>query len=133
MKKGEDMKKLLLTLVSTLMLSGAAWAEWVKVADNDFADYYIDPPSIQKDGNLRKVWQIQNLKQRDKEGGELSRRSREEFDCKQERRRTLSFSMHSESMTEGTTLTNVQTENQPWVDLPPNTVGRWVLKIVCAK
>lgn len=126
------MKKLLTTLLVSLVLSGSAWAEWVKVANNDFADYYIDPATIRKDGNLRKVWQIQNLKQRDKEGGRLSSRSRWEFDCKQERSRPLSFSTHSEAMASGTTLMSHSASDQ-WDDIPPESISEAVLKIVCAK
>jgi hypothetical protein len=125
------MKKLLLTLLASLVLTGTAWAGWVKVANTDLIDYYIDPASIRKDGNLRMVWELQNLKQRHKDG-ELSRRGRNEYDCKQERRRNLSFSMHSESMAEGTTLISGSNSSQ-WADMPPDTIGEWVLKIVCAK
>jgi len=126
------MKKLLLILLATLVLTGSAWAEWVKVAENDIADYYIDPASIRKDGNLRKVWQIQNLKQQDKEGGELSRRSRDEFDCKQERYRTLSVSEHSGPMASSTTLSSSEGPFR-WREIPPGAIGETVLKIVCAK
>ena len=113
------------------MLSGSAWAEWVKVANTDLIDYYIDPASIRKDGNLRIVWELQNLKQRHKDG-ELSRRGRNEYDCKQERIKTLSFSFHSEAMGSGTTLLSDSNEGE-WDHIPPGSVSERVLKIVCAK
>jgi len=124
------MKKLLLTLLAPLLLvTGPAWAEWLWVAESDYADFYIDPSTIRKDGNLRKVWEIQDLKQRHKDG-ELSRRFRVERDCKEERYKFLSFSTHSGPMASGTTLTT-QLGSGQWDDIPPNSVGETVLKIVC--
>ena len=129
-KKGEDMKKLLLTLLAPLLLvTGSAWAEWVLVAEGNTANLYIDPSTIRKDGNLVKVWKISDLKQRHKDG-ELSRRVRAEYDCKQERFKLLSASFHSGAMASGTTLTT-QIGSGQWEDIPPKTVGETVLKIVC--
>jgi hypothetical protein len=60
------------------LVTGAAWAEWLKVAENDSADYYIDPATIRKDGNLRKVWDMYNTKEPGK-GGALSIRAKAEY------------------------------------------------------
>lgn len=122
------MKTLLLAL---LLVTGSAWAEWVKVAEGDGVDLYIDLETIRKDGNRRRVWQIQNLKQRGKDG-ESSRRLRMEYDCKQERDRLVSFSFHSEPMASGTALSNVD-GGLGWADIPPGTLSEVVLKIVCAR
>lgn len=123
------MKKLLIAMV--LLATGSAWAEWVKVGETDDANIYIDPASIRKDGNLRRVWQIQDLKQRDKEGGEMSRRVRKEYDCKQERHRNLSFSTHSEPMAGGKTLVSGGEETK-WRDTPPDSAAEAIQKLVCA-
>lgn len=125
------MKKLLLTLLTTLMLTGAAWAEWVEINSTDDAIFYIDPATIRKDGNIVRVWEIQNLKQQSKKG-ELSRRARMEYDCTQERNRFLSISTHSGPMAGGTTMMSGSNGSQ-WEDIPPNTVSETALKIVCAK
>jgi hypothetical protein len=126
------MKKLLLTLLTTLMLTGPAWAEWVKVTESDTIYRYIDPATIRKDGNLVRVWEITDLKTRHKDG-ELSRRSRMEYDCKQERAKYLSISEHSEAMASGTILNQPQIGLGQWFDIPPGSVVEAVLKIVCAK
>ena len=123
------MKKLLIAMV--LLATGSAWAEWVKVGENKDANFYIDPASIRKDGNLRRVWEIQDLKQRDKEGGVMSRRMRYEYDCKQERDRYLSFSTHSEPMAGGTTLVSGGEETK-WSDTPPDSAAEAIQKLVCA-
>ena len=92
---------------------------------------YIDPTTIRKDGNFRKVWQLNDLKERHKDG-ELSRRVRNEYDCKKERFRVLSFSTHSEPMANGMSLYQSSAESTEWNDIPPGTFAETVLKIVCA-
>ena len=125
------MKKLLITLLASLLVTGSAWAEWVLISGDDTVDHYIDPATIRKDGNLVRVWEINDLKQRHKDG-ELSRRFRSEYDCKQERSKTLSISEHSGPMASGTTLIS-GIPNSSWRDIPPGSIGEAVLKIVCAK
>lgn len=113
------------------LVAAPAWAEWVQVVANDRTIFYIDPASIRKDGNLRKVWGIADLKQRDKDGT-MSRRSRSEYDCKEERRRTLALSTHSEPMAGGLTLMSFEQASE-WSAIPPDTVAETILKRVCAK
>ncbi len=126
------MNKLISTLlIALLFVSGSASAQWVKVDWTNDMSVYIDPTTIRKDGNLRKVWQLQDLKERDKDG-ELSRRFRSEYDCKNERRRLLSFSTHSEPMANGMSLYQSTADSTQWNDIPPRSVAETVLKIVCA-
>ena len=125
------MKKLLLTLLASLLFTGSAWAEWVKVAESDDFVRYIDPATVRKDGNLVKVWEITDYKKRDKDG-KLSLRSRTEYDCKQERYRGLSISQHSGPMASSTTLFSSEGPFT-WSEIPPGTVSEEVLKIICAK
>jgi hypothetical protein len=119
-------------LIALLFVSGSASAEWVKIDEGKEMSSYIDPTTIRKDGNLRKVWQIQDLKQREK-GGELSRQARLEYDCKNERFRTLSISTHSEPMANGMSLFQTTAASTPWNDIPPRSVAEAALKIVCAR
>ena len=120
------------TLLLTLMLvTGSAFAEWVKVTEAANANFYIDVDTIRKDGDLRKVWALADLKQRGKDD-EISTRTRFEFDCKEDRRRNLSSSTHSAPMANGTTLTQLN-EVGAWRDVAPNTVYAGILKMVCAR
>ena len=88
-----------LILYLFLALSAApAWAAWVEVGGKiDEVIFYIDPATIRKDSNLRRVWAIEDLKQRHKDG-EMSRRALYEYDCKEERVRILSGTEHSDPM-----------------------------------
>jgi hypothetical protein len=117
--------------LALLLVSGTTWAEWVQVSTNEVLDGYIDPETIRTDGDLRRVWQMQNYKQRQSDLY-FSFRSRIEYDCKQERRRVLSASGHSGPMAGGTTLERVG-EQSTWRDIPPESLSEIVLKIVCAR
>ena len=122
--------RLILTLLLTLA-AAPAWAEWVKVSETDEVTFYIDPATIRKDGNLRRVWEIQDLKKRDK-GGVMSRRGLFEYDCKDERDRVLSFSAHSDPMAGGKVLFSLN-EPDKWDYIPPRTVSQTRMQFVCAK
>ena len=123
------MKKLF--LVCLLMLAGSAWAEWVVYTNNDEATFYFDPSTIRKDGNLRRVWELHDFRRRDKDG-EMSLRTRQEYDCKQERQRFLGGSTHSEPMAGGKPLRTAG-ESNDWDGVAPGTVGERMLNLVCAK
>ena len=121
------MKKLL--IVGLLLVSSPAWAEWEKVFEDDNTTEYIDSPIRAPERNRTKVWQMKNLKQRD-EYGIMSIRTRFEYDCKEERRRILSMSSHSEPMAGGKTIDRAS-DPVNWQDMPPGTVGDKILKQVC--
>lgn len=123
------MKKLF--LVCLMMLAGSAWAEWVVFGETDTATSYFDPATIRKDGNMRRVWELQDLRKRGR-GGEMSRRMRYEYDCKQERMRILGFSFHTEPMAGGKILLTAGEENN-WGAIAPGTIVETILNIVCAK
>ena len=123
------MKKLL--LVGLMMLAGSAWAEWVMYSQRESVTYYYDSATIRKDGNMRRVWELQDLRKRHKDG-ETSYRTQYEFDCKQERVRFLAASGHSEPMAGGKTLYSSGEENN-WRAFAPGTIAETILKIVCAK
>lgn len=113
------------------LVAAPAWAEWVRLAGSDTAILYIDPDSIRKDGNFRKVWEIADLKQRHKDGV-MSLRTRSEYDCKEERSRFLAISHHSEPMAGGETLSSGDGVG-PWTAIPPDSLAETSLKRVCAK
>jgi hypothetical protein len=102
MNPKSNLKKTILTLLLAAMSAGAM-AEWVQYAETEQIVYYIDAATIRRDGNFRKVWLVQDLKQRQKYGA-MSRRFLQEFDCKKERFRFLSISVHSGPMASGETL-----------------------------
>ena len=123
------MKKLF--LIGLMMLTCSAWAEWVMYFETKTITYYYDPATIRKDGSMRRVWRIQQLKQRIADG-EKSRRMRIEYDCKEERYKILSASTHSEPMAEGKVL-YAENRDNIWKVIPPASASEAMFKIVCAK
>ncbi len=124
------MKKLF--LICLMMLAGSAWAKWVEYEETDKSTHYFDPATIRKEGNMRRVWAIQDLRKPDKVGGEMSVRVRNEYDCKNERSRTLGLSTHSEPMAGGTVL-ELGGEKQNWRAIAPESVNETIFNLVCAK
>jgi hypothetical protein len=108
-----------------------AWAGWVKAGETNASILYIDPASITKDGHLRKVLELRDLKQRN-EIGAMSLRGLFEYDCREGKSRNLSVSAHSESMAGGKTLLSTSDPNS-WNAVQPGTAVGSVLKSVCAK
>ncbi len=95
--------------------------------------HYIDPTTVRKNGSMRLVWGLTNLAVRDKDG-ELSLRSRYEYDCIKERWRTISFSTHSGPDASGVVLMNSSLNDTfPWRDVPPGTVSSAKFEYVCAR
>lgn len=123
------MRTLLLTLLLLAAMPVAA-QNWVKIGETVDAVCFIDPGTIRVNGHLRRVSEVQELKQRDP-AGEASRRWLNEYDCKEDRVRPSSLSTHSDPMTRGRTLL---TNSGPgaWEYIASRTVGEAVLKIVCA-
>ncbi|HTN28193.1 MAG TPA: surface-adhesin E family protein [Burkholderiales bacterium] len=114
----------LLTLAAT-----SANAGWVKVGGRGSDAYYIDPATIQKEGNIRKAQTLTDLKVRGRHG-ELSRRSLDEYDCNARRRRVLSLTEHSGQMGDGNVLVSDQVGGK-WYHVQPDTAGGIKLNAVC--
>jgi hypothetical protein len=123
------MKKLF--LVCLMMLAGSAWAEWVMYSKDEEITFHFDPATIRKDGNMRRVWELQDFGKRNKDG-EMSLRARVEYDCKQESYRVLGFSTHSQPLAGGTVL-GTWGEDNKWMAIAPRTIAETLLNIVCAQ
>ena len=118
-------------LVMLTLLASSAWADWAKMGETDEGSFYIDTASMLREGHLRRVWELTDLKQRD-EGGELSRRIRVQYDCKRGRTQVLSISTHWEPMAAGATLLSVAREGL-WKEVPPETAYSAAFKLLCAQ
>ena len=122
------MKKLL--FVCLLVATSSALAEWIKLSSNDDANVYIDPTTLRKDGNLRKVWQLNDEIKAGRDGT-MSSRILWEYDCIGERVRMISATGHSGPMATGKKLYTVY-KTSDWRDIAPETMGQNGLKVVCA-
>ena len=120
-----------IALTLSLVLAAApAWAEWVKVGRTDAAVHYVDPATVSRDGNLRRVWALQDMVDTSPEGVN-SIRALQEYDCAAERFRYLSIAAHSGPMARGEVLATHDLRAR-WNVRRPGTKPFAIEKIVCA-
>lgn len=124
------MKKQIFVLMLAASSSGV-WGEWVKLTESNTAISYIDPSTIRRVGNHRRVWVLQDLKQKGPLGA-MSMRALEEYDCQEERRRFLSSTSFSGPMLQGEVLTTSDTTTA-WHNVGPGSVAEGFLKFVCTR
>lgn len=121
------MKNLLIALT---LLTGTAWADWVRIGETDEGNFHIDPAAVLRDGPVLQVWELIDLKLRD-EGGEMSRRTRVAYDCRQARTKVLSISTYWEPLAAGQPLLSVVREGL-WKEVPPGTAYAKAFNMICA-
>jgi len=129
MSEAKAVKKFL--IVSLLIVTNPACAEWVQVYENDEARFYVDPATIRKDPGVRRASDLKDLKKPDRDGTK-SRLAQREYECKAGRSRILSLSTFSATMAGGKTLSNTD-DPSAWVDIPANTAYAAILKKVCTR
>jgi hypothetical protein len=117
--QGDHLRSKQITHFALALLATSAHADWVKMGETDEGSLYIDPLTIQRDGNVRQVWELMDLKQRD-EGGELSRRLKVQYNCALRQTQVLSISTHWEPTAAGGTLLSVARAGL-WKEVPRGT------------
>jgi len=119
---------LLLWLAS---LPGLDFAEWEEVDENYLAVVYIDPDKIRASSVFPQAWHLIDLRQRAKTGA-MSRLALMEYDCQDQRRRTLAFASKAEPMGECKTLFTSSVAT-PWKAVAADTVEHKVMLMLCGK
>jgi hypothetical protein len=112
-----------------LLLPLCSLAEWEKVAETPEAHFYFDSETIKTAGNIKILWVLTDLK-KSTSAGEKSRRSRYQFDCKEDRIKLITLTTYSGQMGEGKLL-YMQAKGS-WMEASQNAIGL-VLKTVCEK
>jgi len=113
-----------------VFLALPAKAEWVKYGENDAMSFYLDPDTVRKENNVRRVWEFQDLKKPD-DAGALSRRFLWEIDCAENQYRTLAYSAHSEARLEGKLLV-LSTDLTSMIPVGPGSNIEAIRNRVCA-
>src|SRR5512140_741159 len=122
--------RILLAIV--LMLTAVpGWARWVAVTESGSTTYYIDPGHIKKEGDLRRLFLLEE-RNRPGAGGEMSRKSQVEFDCRNGTARTRSVSAYTGGMGGGEVLYNNRGNDKPHV-VQADSVEGSVLNRVCSQ
>jgi len=128
------MKKLLLTLLLAVV-SSSAMAEWVEVGTTNKSTYYANPTTIRKSGNKVKMWSLFDYNSVQEVGDKkfLSLKGQNEYDCKEEKIKVLSFTMHYENMGGGDAVYSNNESDENWEPVSPDSQGENLWKFACGK
>jgi hypothetical protein len=121
--------------IALLALSSRpAYAEWVEVGITDEATVYADPDTIQRKGDLVKMWSLHDFKttQTILKKSYLSSRSQDEYDCTGERHRALASTSFAGNMGSGKVRSSYSIKGK-WQSVPPGTMTHSLWKGACEK
>ncbi len=134
--KRQSKLKLLAGIAILLAFSPSAFAEWVRVGENNRSIAYVDT-AIRRSGDLATYWVLFDYKavQESPRSGRryLSEKAQHETECQSERDRVVFFTWHAEQMGNGIV---VYTGNKPtnWEPTSsPGSLGNTYWKFVCSK
>ena len=124
-------------LITLLVLSsGPVYAAWELVSGDDAAKLtvYVDRDTIQRKGNLAKMWQMYDYKAVQTVAGDslLSIQRHNEYDCTGERTRMLAYTWFSSNMGKGRVVYKTADE-QPWEPVVPRSINQSLWKVACSK
>src|SRR4029077_4242280 len=92
-------------LIPLVLSSGPAYAEWIKIVDNDQTGItvYADPMTVRRNGNLVKGWLLYDFKtiQTKTYAAFLSFKALSEIDCAEERTRHFALTIFWRNMGPG--------------------------------
>lgn len=114
--------------------SNSAMAEWVNVGSNENVSIYVDPTTIQRAGNMAKMWHLFDFKYVKEDMGEpyLSTREQNEYDCKEEKYRRRATTQHSKNMGSGKAVYS-DSYTAKWKPVPPDSGIEIMWKFACLK
>ena len=124
-------------LITLLLLSsGPAYAEWVSIGANNQRGrtVYTDPDIIRLKGDVVTMWSLNDYRTRQTMGSTsyLSYKVETEYDCAEERIRTLASTFFSGNMGSGEVVYSISKEGQ-WQLLEPGSLGQSEWEVACDK
>lgn len=125
------MKRILLMILLSAICN-SAMAEWSYIGDNDDVTIYVDSSTIKKRGSTAKIWVLFDYKApRTLQSGAsyLSLKRLNEFDCKKDEERMLSFVIAADHMGKGDALPS--SEKTEWNPIIPDSATAEVSKYAC--
>ena len=114
-------------------ISSSAMAEWVRVAEIPNMIAYTDPTSNRKVGNIVTMWTLYDYAQPQFATGNkayLSSNGKNEYDCKEVRKRQISASAHSQQMGRGEVISAGPVSSE-WEPILPRSLGEALWKFAC--
>ena len=115
------------TLVSVSILSGALCLglpqvaqamTWTRIGESESITLYVNRNAVEKEDRVRRLWEMQDLKNPDPDGV-LSRRYMNEYDCEYKMHRITRMDSFSGPKLTGKKLFSIDEEGN-WRKIPPN-------------
>jgi hypothetical protein len=129
--------RIVLVLLVLSCSVGLAQAEWKKLIDSPTfggLTVYVEPTSIgvDKRSGLVKLWILYDYKtgQEGFPARYLSLKMQREYDCKQERSRTLAQSLFGGNMAKGEVI--YESPEGTWISVGSGTIGQSLLGFACS-
>lgn len=130
------MHKLLIAALLAVF-STSAMGEWTIVTGDDNTSAYADLSTIRKSGDKVKMWGLIDLKvaKTSKADGTrfLSSVSQNEYDCKEETSRVLSFNWYLKNMGVGEVVYSSGNAHAEFEPRPPGSIDNMLFKVACGK
>jgi hypothetical protein len=121
--------------IALLVLSSRpAHAAWVEVGITEEATVYADPATIQRKGDVVKMWYLHDFKttQTVLKKSYLSSRSQDEYDCTGDRHRALASTSFSGNMGSGKVRSSYSIKGK-WEAISLGTITQSLWKVACEK
>ncbi len=115
-----------------LIASTSAQAAWVLVTSNEEAAIYAEISSLSKSGEVIKMWDITDFKQKIVGVNYSSVKSLREYHCKTKQNRTLSYVSMSKNMAGGLVVNSSNFARQ-WSPVYPGGIVAALWKTACTK
>ena len=115
-----------LALVFLGLGSAVQAMSWTRVGETADVTLYLNRNAVEKDDYIRRVWEMQDLKQPDGDGV-MSRRYQNEYDCKHKMHRIVRMDSFSGPKLSGQRLFSIE-DGGYWRKIPPN--GLFVLPYI---
>ena len=125
----------LLIAVLLAVLSTSVMAEWTQVGGNDTETAYVDLSTIRKSGNKVKMWNLMDYKvvRTVVDKRFLSSAIQEEYDCKEETARTLTYNWYSKNMGQGEVVYTSGAMHEEPTPVSPGSVRESSFELACGK
>jgi len=130
----KSLKSLVFLGLCTSVVSVLA-ADWVNIGITDSVVFGIDRASLERDGNVRRVWSMLDYRQPQKNSqGKtyLSSRMLLEFDCLHKQARSRSLAIYSGAHLSGEALTSEGVIAE-WQPVPPSSPVFTIMQHACEK
>lgn len=104
-------------------------AAWTYVDRSDDVERYIERDTLQRDGHLALIWEVDDRTVPDP-SGVASLHSHTQYDCDAKRYRVIYLSGHSERMTQGAVLFSGPIDSG-WKPVQADTLGELSMAMAC--